>query len=165
MHPEDEYKTAFKTHQCHYQFKVMPFGLTNAPAAFQCIMNQILQPFLRKFVLVFLDDILIFSATMEDHKHHLQRDLAELRKHRLFLKESKCSFAQSRLEYLGHIISAEGVSTDPNKISAMLHWPAPTPFTELRAFLGLTGYYRRFVKGYGILTKPLINLLRLKQFT
>jgi len=128
-------------------------------------MNQILQPFLRKFVLVFLDDILIFSATMEDHKHHLQQVLAELRKHRLFLKESKCSFAQSRLEYLGHIISAEGVSTDPNKISAMLHWPAPTPFTELRAFLGLTGYYRRFVKGYGVLTKPLTNLLRLKQFT
>ena len=121
MHPDDEHKTAFKTHQGHYQFKVMPFGLTNAPATFQCIMNQILQPFLRKFVLVFLDDILIFSATMEDHKHHLQQVLAELRKHRLFLKESKCSFAQSRLEYLGHIISAEGVSTDPNKISPMLH--------------------------------------------
>jgi len=88
-----------------------------------------------------------------------------LRKHRLFLKESKCSFALSRLEYLGHIISAEGVSIDPNKISAMLHWPAPTSFTELRAFLGLIGYYRRFVKGYGILTKPLTNLFRLKQFT
>ena len=84
-------------------------------------MNQILQPFLRKIVLVFLDDILIFSATMEDHKHHLQQVLAELRKHKLFLKESKCSFAQSSLEYLGHIISAAGVSTDPNKISAMLH--------------------------------------------
>ena len=121
MHPEDEYKTTFKTHHGHYQFKVMPFGLTNAPATFQCIMNQILQAFLRKFVLVFLDDILIFSATMEDHKHHLQQVLAELRKHKLFLKESKCSFAQSSLEYLGHIISVEGVSTDPNKISAMLH--------------------------------------------
>ena len=162
MHPEDEYKTAFKTHHGHYQFKVMPFGLTNAPATFQCIMNQILQPFLRKIVLVFLDDILIFSATMEDHKHHLQQVLAKLRKHQLFLKESKCSFAQSSLEYLGHIISAAGVSTYPNKISAMLHWPAPTSFTELRAFLGLTGYYRRFVKGYGVLTKPLTNLLRQK---
>jgi len=102
---------------------------------------------------------------MEDHKTHLQQVLATLRTHKLFLKESKCSFAQSSLEYLGHIISAQGVSTDPHKISAMLHWPAPTTVTELRAFLGLTGYYRRFVKGYGILTKPLTNLLRLQQFS
>jgi hypothetical protein len=164
MHPADEHKTAFKTHQGHYQFKVMPFGLTNAPATFQCLMNHILQPFLRKFVLVFLDDILIYSPTLEEHISHLNQVLAELRKHQLYLKESKCSFAQYSLEYLGHIISSKGVSTDPSKISAMLQWPVPTNMTQLRAFLGLTGYYRRFVKGYGVLAKPLTNILRLKQF-
>jgi hypothetical protein len=164
MHPADEHKTAFKTHQGHYQFKVMPFGLTNAPATFQCLMNHILQPFLRKFVLVFLDDILIYSPTLEEHISHLNQVLAKLRKHQLYLKESKCSFAQYSLEYLGHIISSKGVSTDPSKISAMLQWPVPSNMTQLRAFLGLTGYYRRFVQGYGVLAKPLTNILRLKQF-
>jgi len=96
---------------------------------------------------------------------HLSQVLAELRKHKLFLKETKCSFAQSSLEYLGHIISSWGVSTDPSTTSAMLHWPVPTTMTELRAFLGLTGYYRKFVKGYGVMAKPLTNVLRLKQFT
>ena len=93
MLPEDEYKIAFKTHHGHYQFKVMPFGLTNAPATFQCVMNQILQPYLRKFVLVFLDDILIYSKTLEDHQQHLQQGLDTLRHHQLYLKESKCTFA------------------------------------------------------------------------
>jgi len=140
----------------------MPFGLTNAPATFQCLMNHILQPFLS--VLVFLDVILIYSSSLEDHVHHLQQVLDLLRKHQLFLKETKCSFAQSSLEYLGHIISDKGVSTDPSKVSAMLHWPQPTSLTELRAFLGLTGYYRMFVKNYGVMTKPLTNLLRSKTF-
>ena len=93
MLPEDEYKIAFKTHQGHYQFKVMPFGLTNAPATFQCVMNQILQPYLRKFVLVFLDDTLIYNTSLEDHQQHLQQVLETLRKHQLYLKESKCTFA------------------------------------------------------------------------
>ena len=106
MLPNDEHKIAFKTHQSHYQFKVMPFGLTNAPATFQCIMNQVLQPFLRHFVLVFLDDILIYSSSMGDHIQHLQQVLETLRAHQLYLKASKCTFAQNSLEYLGHIISA-----------------------------------------------------------
>lgn len=101
MLPEDEHKTTFKTHHGDYQFKVMPFGLTNAPATFQCIMNHVFQPFLRKFVLVFLDDILIYSSTLEDHQNHLQQVLHVLREHKLYLKESKCTFAQTSLEYLG----------------------------------------------------------------
>jgi len=142
----------------------MPFGLTNAPATFQCVMNQIPQPFLRKFVLIFMDVILIYSNSLEEHSTHLQLVLQTLQKNQLFLKQSKCSFAQPQLEYLGHIISSKGVATDPNKIAAMLHWPTPTTFIELRAFLRLTGYYRKFVKGYGVLAKPLTNLLRPKQF-
>ena len=120
MHPEDEYKTAFKTHQGHYQFRVMPFGLTNAPATFQYLMNEVLAPFLRKFVMVFFDDILVYSPTLEAHVDHVQRVLEQLRAHKLYMKLSKCSFAQLQLEYLGHIISGAGVSTDPRKTEAML---------------------------------------------
>ncbi|WVZ93174.1 hypothetical protein U9M48_039176 [Paspalum notatum var. saurae] len=146
----DEHKTGFKTHHGHYQFRVMPFGLTNAPATFQCIMNEVLSPFLRKFVLVFVDDILIFSNTLDEHLHHL--------------KLRKCSFGQHSVAYLGHIISQEGLATDPQKTEAMVNWPRPTNMTELRAFLGLTNYYRLFVYHYGHLAKPLYKILQLKQF-
>jgi len=111
-----------------------------------------------------LDDILIYSHSWEDHLLHLQQVLDTLRKHQLFLKPSKCTFAKTSIEYLGHIISDKGVATDPSKIAAMLAWPQPTSMTELRAFLGLTGYYRKFVRKYGILAKPLTNILRLKTF-
>ena len=162
MLPEDEHKTAFKTHQGRYQFKVMPFGLTNAPATFQCVINQILQPFLRKFVLVFLNDIMIYSTSLEQHTEHITQVLDTLRQHQLYLKASKCTFAKDSLEYLGHIISSRGVSTDLSKITDMLNWPVPTTMTELRAFLGLTDYYRKFVRNYGVMTKPLTAILRLK---
>lgn len=113
---------------------------------------------------MFLDDILIYSQSLEEHQEHLELVLQTLLANQLYLKQSKCSFAQSQLEYLGHITSDIGVATDPQKTVAMIHWPTPTTFTKLRTFLGLTGYYRKFVKGYGAIAKPLTNLLRHKQF-
>ena len=114
--------------------------------------------------MVFLDDILIYSPSLESHLDHIRQVLDKLRAHKLYMKLSKCSFAQLQLEYLGHIISGAGVSTDPAKTKAMLLWPVPKIVTELRGFLGLTGYYRRFVKHYGLIAKPLTQLLRKKQF-
>jgi hypothetical protein len=141
----------------------MPFGLTNAPASFQCAMNSVLETFLRKFVMVFLDDILIYSPSLEVHYQHIRMVLAKLREHQFFLKMKKCSFVKHELKYLGHVISRNGVATDSSKTEAMLSWPQPKNVTELRGFLGLTGYYRKFVKDYGIMARPLTRLLQKQQ--
>jgi hypothetical protein len=149
MNALDIPKTAFSTHQGHFGYAVMPFGLSNAPATFQTLMNQILHPYLRKFVIVFLDDILIYNKSESKHYIHLEKVLQLLRQHKLFAKQSKCVFAQAKVEYLGHIITEQGVATDPEKIRVVQEWPQPKSMTAFRGFLGLAGYYRRLIKNYG----------------
>ena len=122
----EEHKTAFKVHNGLYEFKVIPFGVTEGPATFQTGMNTVLAPLLRKSVLCFMDDILVFSATFKEHLKHLKEVFDLLAANQLYVKMSKCSFAQQKLEYLGHVISKDGVSTDPAKVQAVKDWPVPT---------------------------------------
>lgn len=138
----------------------MPFGLTGAPGTFQEAMNSTLAPLLRKFVLVFFDDILIYSRSYEQHLDHLKQVFELLRAHEWKLKMSKCAFAQRQISYLGHIISGAGVATDPDKVTAVSSWPSPSNVRDLRGFLGLAGYYRKFVRNFGLIAKPLTELLR-----
>jgi len=136
MKEEDIPKTAFRTHEGHYEFLVMPFRLTNAPSTFQALMNQVLNPYLRKFALVFFDDILIFSKTMSCHYEHVRTVLNSLSKHGLVVNKKKCSFGRGSIEYLGHVISGQGVAAEPAKIKAMVEWPIPKDVKGLRGFLG-----------------------------
>ncbi|KAJ0879202.1 putative nucleotidyltransferase, Ribonuclease H [Helianthus annuus] len=158
VHEEDIPKTAFRTRYGHYEFTVMPFGLTNAPAVFMDLMNRVCKPYLDKFIIVFIDDILIYSKTRADHEQHLRLTLELLKKEQLFAKFSKCEFWLKEVQFLGHIVNEQGIHVDPSKISAIKDWDTPTTPTEVRSFFGLAGYYRRFIKNFSKIAVPLTAL-------
>ena len=153
-------KTAFRTRYGHYEFLVMPFGLTNAPAIFMDLMNRVCRPFLDKFVIVFIDDILIYSKTEEEHREHLRSVLELLKKEELYAKFSKCEFWLREVQFLGHIICQDGIKVDPANIEAVMKWKSPRNPTEIKSFLGLAGYYRRFIKDFSKIAGPLTKLTR-----
>ncbi|KAI3775001.1 hypothetical protein L1987_49569 [Smallanthus sonchifolius] len=155
---EDISKTAFRTRYGHYEFMVMPFGLTNAPAVFMDLMNRVCKPYLDQFVIVFIDDILIYSKNKEEHEEHLRLILELLKREQLYAKFSKCEFWIREVQFLGHVVNEKGIHVDPSKIEAIKNWAVPTTPTEVRQFLGLAGYYRRFIEGFSKIAQPLTAL-------
>ncbi|KAI3724789.1 hypothetical protein L1987_64555 [Smallanthus sonchifolius] len=155
---EDISKTAFRTRYGHYEFMVMPFGLTNAPAVFMNLMNRVCKPYLDQFVIVFIDDILIYSKNKEEHEEHLRLILELLKREQLYAKFSNCEFWIREVQFLGHVVNEKGIHVDPSKIEAIKNWAAPTTPTEVRQFLGLAGYYRRFIEGFSKIAQPLTAL-------
>ncbi|GJS86331.1 putative reverse transcriptase domain-containing protein [Tanacetum coccineum] len=159
---EDISKTAFRTRYGHYEFQVMPFGLTNAPAVFMDLMNRVCKPYLDKFVIVFIDDILIYSKNKQEHEEHLKLILELLKKEELYAKFSKCEFWIPKVQFLGHVIDSKGIHVDPAKIESVKDWASPKTPTEIRQFLGLAGYYRRFIEGFSKIAKPMTKLTQKK---
>ncbi|KAJ9536144.1 LOW QUALITY PROTEIN: hypothetical protein OSB04_un000677 [Centaurea solstitialis] len=155
---EDIAKTAFRTRYGRYEFLVMPFGLTNAPAVFMDLMNRVCRPYLDKFVIVFIDDILIYSQSKEDNEHHLRLILELLKAEKLYAKFSKCEFWIREVHFLGHVVNKEGIHVDPARVEAVKKWEAPKTPTEIRQFLGLAGYYRRFIANFSKIAQPLTTL-------
>ena len=160
IHEEDISKTAFRTRYGHYEFLVMPFGLTNAPATFQALMNDIFRPLLDKCVIVYIDDILLFSKGIPEHLNQMKEILDILRKHQLYAKLSKCDFLKKEVSYLGHVVSEKRIHVDPEKIKSIQEWSSPKTVIKLRLFLGLAGYYRRFIQGYSAISACLTDLTK-----
>ena len=156
----DEAKTTCVTRYGSFEFLVMPFGLTNAPATFCTLMNEVFHEYLDKFVVVYLDDIVVFSSSLEEHVQHLKLVFQKLKENQLYAKLEKCSFAQERIKFLGHIVDQGSIRMDQDKVKAIQEWQPPSSVSELRSFLGLANYYRRFVEDYSKIATPLTELLK-----
>jgi hypothetical protein len=159
IRPSDIPKTSFSTRYGLYEFFVMSFGLANAPAYFMDLMNKVFMEYLDRFVVVFIDDILIYSKSESDHEEHLRLVLQKLRDNQLYAKYSKCEFWIDEVPFLRHIIPNGGISVDPAKVKEIVVWSIPTTVTKIRSFLGLAGYYRRFIEGFFKIAKPMTSLL------
>jgi hypothetical protein len=160
IRPEDIPKTAFTTWYGLFEYLVMSFGLTNAPAHFTYLMNSVFMPELDRFVVVFVDDILIYSKNEEEHAKHLRIVLTRLREHQLYAKFSKCVFWLEEIQFLGHVLSGKGIAVDPSKVKDIIEWKPPTTVHQVRSFLGLAGYYRRFILDFSKIVKPITGLLK-----
>ena len=159
--PQDsQQKTAFATHKGLYEFLTMPFGLVNSGASFQRLMGHILRGLEYRFALIYIDDIIIFSKSVDEHLDHLEEVFRRLRDANVKLNPKKCSFVKQRVEYLGHVVTPEGISPNPDKVRVVQEFPTPTNLKELRSFLGLANYYRRFVRGFSNIANPLNALTK-----
>ncbi|GJY02914.1 putative reverse transcriptase domain-containing protein [Tanacetum coccineum] len=155
---QDIPKTAFQTRYGHFEFQVMPLGLTNVPAVFMDLMNRVCKPYLDNFIIVFIDDILIYLKDEKEHEEHLKAILELLKKEKLYAKYSKCEFWILKVQFLGHVIDSRGIHVDPAKIESIKDWASPKTPMEIRQFLGLTGYYRRFIEGFSKIAKSMTKL-------
>jgi hypothetical protein len=159
----DVWKTTFKTKQGLFEWLVMPFGLCNAPTTFMCVMNDVFRPFIDDFVIVYLDDILVFSRTWDEHVKHVRQVLDTLKKEKLYVKMSKCEFGKTSLVYLGYIVGGGELKIDPSKVEVIVNWPKPTSTTEVRSFLGAVQYWRKFIANFSFIASPLHALTSVKQ--
>lgn len=157
---EDIPRTTFRTRYGHYEYLVMPFGITNAPTIFMDYMNRIFHPFLDKFVMVLVDDILIYSKSKQEHENRLGLVLQVLKEKQLYTNLEKCEFWLEEVKFLSHVISKEGIIVDPSKVEVVVSWERPKTTTEIRSFMGLAGYYRRFIEGFTKIVAPLTQLTR-----
>ena len=160
MREGDEWKTAFKTKHELYEWLVMPFGLTNAPSTFMRLMNHVLRAFIGIFVVVYFDDILVYSESLREHIEHLDSVLNVLRKEELYANLKKCTFCTDNLVFLGFVVSADGVKVDEEKVKAIKDWPSPKTVGEVRSFHGLAGFYRRFVMEFSTIAAPLSEVIK-----
>ena len=160
MREGDEWKTAFKTKFGLYEWLVMPFGLTNAPSTFMRLMNHVLRTFIGKFVVVYFDDILIYNKSLDEHIEHIQCVLAVLREQELYANLEKCTFCTNKVVFLGFVVTGQGVEVDEEKIKAVRDWTPPQNVSQVRSFLGLAGFYRRFVKDFSTIAAPINELTK-----